>query len=386
MVAAVSLFTLALPAQSLGQALADDFEAGTLLTTDSPPGPWTSVSLPVASNSLSVVSAAAHQGDAGLRLVDNDGDAGADQQDAVNDFGFSGTGDFYGRFWFRISQSNHTGNFSVLELLDSLSSSTPAVLDILVRYPGPGFDLGGWDSSPIYSVQTARASPAENTWMLIEVAILGMGTNSGARQLWMNGQLIAQTTPVDWSGASYVGTRLGEPWANDVTFVGQLDFDDVRIGGAPLASTLNWEAPSSAAAGQCLPATLQLVDSPHHALAPAPYPVIATLFASQPGVQFFSDVACTLKTSELSIAKGGSQAAAYLQATSTGTYTLVAQHPDFLTGQAALAVGAGGSPRSLQMGCGCQGSAGEGGLEASIMILATSLLRRRRFPRRAPLQ
>lgn len=64
---------LVVPAAVGGQAFfAADFENGSVLQSDSPPGAFNAFWFPVPANSLTAISAAGHRGAFGMRMTDAD--------------------------------------------------------------------------------------------------------------------------------------------------------------------------------------------------------------------------------------------------------------------------------------------------------------------------
>jgi MYXO-CTERM domain-containing protein len=188
---------------------------------------------------------------------------------------------------------------------------------------------------------------------------------------------------------------MGEPWSDTGPFVGSIDFDDVRVSAAPMASRLELRRAEGASASPgCLAVDVGLWSSASGALAPAPYETEVALTVSAGQGTFHADEACRAPVLVLVLPTGSSGRRVYFRPGGTGdTATLAASHPDFLPakldvqGQGSGEVpgetpedGAAG-PWTTDLGC----TSAPGALFALPLLLAP-WLRRRRERRTCPVE
>jgi hypothetical protein len=363
--------------EARAQSFTDDFETGTLLTSDTPPGPWPN-GAEVANVSFLPAAVAAHRGQFGALLSDRAGGAGQGGGSKV--FGSFGSGvnyeALYFRFWVRALTALAPGEFSFW----GTSGNTPitTVLELYASSDG-GIYLQGWDRTSTRQRGPTLSYPV-GQWMLIEVDVLGLGTDAGEARYFFDG-VRHDLVPVDWSGIYVDGQDIGEHWS-DLSYQGDYYLDDLRTSTAPPAERLVLSAAADGGvAGDCITLSVELLDA-LGASAPAPYGVAPLLSASLDG-GFFSDPACT-QQGPVIIAQGATQQGFSFRAQDPGTLTLAASHVDFLgmpTLTLSIAPGdAGpradaesGNPETLRVGCNCSH-----GVKASIAGLALLALAARR--------
>ncbi|MBK7861319.1 MAG: hypothetical protein IPJ65_22445 [Archangiaceae bacterium] len=324
---------------ALGPARAefsDDFESGHLLGTETPAGAWQAMS-GATPNTLTLTSAAAHRGAFGLRSHDEDAAAASGYGHAVKRATAARDGDLYLRLWLRRSALTATGSIIPLWVIGAPFVPPGANQLLLISPTGEleclGFDARGMNSSTRATV-TLRPD-----WHLVEVATLGMGTSRGERVLWLDGVELTRKSLIDWSGGSFREVALGEPWANDAAWVGDLDFDDVRWGAAPLASKLALDVSGVGATSGCAPLAVRLLDSSGQA-APADDDTPVALTLGGAPLTVYSDRECAAELDAPALPRGASGRWFFWRETGIEAQ-LRAESADFLPAAAATG-GSGG--------------------------------------------
>ncbi len=339
---ALSGLLLGLVSPARAELLADDFESGTLLKAELPPGRWDNTRTATTtcpSCTIAVKGSAARRGGFGLEVVDNDtaaGSGGGRQTFLV--VGNAPT--LYGRFWFRVTDTNGAGEVVVAQVRDLTSK---ALLSYRLQFNTNQVEIGGFNGVGAYVRRQAPFTFAVNEWHLLEFQIKDVGTANGLLRSWIDGQLRAELLNVDYSGVTNNEVTLGEPFADDRLFLGTLVFDDYRLNSAPMASRLAIAPrPEPASAGDCVDLSAGLQSSVDGSGALAPYAVTAALSVGESG-SFFSDATCSTPTTTVTIPAGAQSSVVYFRPAAAGTSTLSLAHPDFLDGSAILLVGAPGS-------------------------------------------
>ncbi|MBK7860970.1 MAG: hypothetical protein IPJ65_20670 [Archangiaceae bacterium] len=358
--------------------LSDDFESGTLLRSETPPGKWPGLTNPdPALESLAASAAAAHRGQRGLEVVDGRSMVTGPGVEARLDLtGSASSGALHVRFWHRVVVADPSRGV----MLFRAGTGASEALSFYVYRGSSAGTLGGTDALDAYTRDTAPLADLGG-WHLYEVSLVGLDTANGARRLWVDGQRAAERPGIDYRGFSIGSVSLGAAWETAREFTGTLHFDDFRIGASPHASRLVWVLPTGSPTGCCAAVTLELAASEGTSSVTAPYDVEADLSASGADSALFSDSDCTEPLDTAVIAQGESSTRLYLRAMTAGEATLTATHLDFLTGSAATAVtqcepadGGCGAVRALAAGCGCHAAAGPTG----VLLLALLARRRRR--------
>jgi hypothetical protein len=334
----VPLLVAVLSSEVAAQAFTDDFETGTLMMTDTPPGQWSLSSVdPMCS--ISASSLAAHRDAMGLLVVDgeNTTDAGATATAWVRTSFTPVSGNFYARSWVQLPSSNDAGG--AVSLMNTYRRlGTENFCNALVSFPGGVIGLySSGQTTDTTDYSTAMLGPS---WALIEVAAEGIGTASGTCRLWVNGTPQAAHLNIDWSATNWRpdSFALGEVFsAPDQTFTGTLYFDDVRTSTSPLASTFHLTVPNSVPMGACSAIAVALQSSVGSG-ATAPYSLSATLNAAGVTGGFFSDPSCQSPLAAASLTAGEGAKTIYFQASSMGNATLSADHLDFITGSASVSI------------------------------------------------
>ena len=369
---------------------ADDVESGTLLPGDTPPGRWDSYVQATLLNTLQPSMLAAHRGSYGIRQVDDRAVTGAGDENHLVWRQASPVMSVGLRFWLRVPVNNLGGSLFVGTLLDAPGGPVPGggqVATVGLSNAPAGAGLGGFDATGLYQYDRTPA-PDASVWHLYEVAVDRIGNPLGTRALYIDGRLSARRAPLDMTGQSFAGVNLGEYYADERTFMGTLDFDDIRVEGLPQASTLTVTA-TPVGSSPCVPAIIGLVSSDGRP-APAPYDFIATLEATAPA-GFHSNADCSAPVTAVSFAAGGTQALAYFAPGVAAQPVLRARFVDFLTTDAtyggtvipdggapdAGAPDAGppnGAPGRLDyaVGCGCGASSPSEGVVAVLVTMLFS--------------
>ncbi len=304
---------------------ADDFEAGALF-------PWSYLDDPA--NSVTTAAEAAHRGGQGLRFVDGragsrDGSEGYVRVNAP-------AGDYYVRFWYRVSPSSSVGNVIFAQIDSSVGL---AVLDVWTQYPAGTLQLGGFgdfggSGTGSWFDPTSSVQPLIDQWHLVELELLGAGTLNASRRSWFDGSELSSRTGLDWS-APELDTFIflfGAPWQEPREFLGIIDFDDIRIGTTPHASRVN-VAPvqPSAQVGDCIETAVSLLDSVRGVPAPAPYAVELLLSGGGTPGAFHTEPTCSTPVSSVTLDPGASSTSVWFQPGAEGTARLTAAHVDFLS-------------------------------------------------------
>ena len=318
------------PGAGLAQELAHDVETFTLLATDSPPGPWTGIYAPIAANRIDAGAVAAHRGSFGIRAIDAVGTGNADTEIRLFYNLTARTGDTHLRAWVRLATSNGLGRLVIIQV----SSVNTALLDFIVPGTG-GVELGGFTSTG-YVFSAPGPSVSDGGWHLVEVSLLGVGTMSGRMVGWVDGR-DAGVSARNWQGYSYDNIGIGEPWSSDRSFIGAIDFDDVRISTRPHASRLGVEALGTIPAGACRPLRISLHDSNGN-LARAPYGFDAGVWATGGPLTIAGDPGCLLPATTADFAPDASTALVYVRGTSPASVLVESAYEDLLSGSAPLIV------------------------------------------------
>ena len=136
---------------------------------------------------------------------------------------------------------------------------------------------------------TPRLQP--NTWMLVELAMNGVGTDAGLARYAIDGQLRC-SLPIDWTNRRPVFAFIGL-CATELGYAGAFTLDELRIGVRPLASTLRLRADASVTATDCVAFEFDAIDSFTGQAAELPRDVSITALSLDGGRGPFTDSNCT---------------------------------------------------------------------------------------------
>lgn len=328
-------------AQAAGVLFWDDVETGTLFPTDAPPGRW-SVCFPTPCADLSASPEAALRGGFGIRFLDPGSDVGANGVvNALEEVLPSpATGDLYLRTWLRFSETS-SGTLRVVVFTVQRADRT-VIQSVRLNLPAATLTAGGTeprDGGTSFVLDGTSQVLSQGEWHLLEIALLGLGTDAGRRRLWIDGSELA-SHQVDWSGSggwAVAKFSLGE-MSSDPDFTGTLDYDDVAADVTPLPSHLAVEAPARAVVGGCVPLKVEARDTPSNAPAIVQFPLSAGVRAQGAGNLFASgDCSGTAAGGNLTLAlpAGVSSAQASFQPLGRGAAQLRADEPDLLPGAVA---------------------------------------------------
>jgi uncharacterized protein (TIGR03382 family) len=322
----------------------DDFESGPFADAG-PGGVWSSHQ--TASVSWSLTALAAHRGNAGLRIQDNDSSSGAGQW-AWLEYDFPGgagiLSSYYLRAWVRFT-GTQLGDSSVIRL----ASPGPPYCEvvnalILPRYFAKALDAVGTN----YSVG-ASVTGSEGPWQLIELGLTGMNTADAGFGLWIDGGYAARYPGhLDFTATQVGRVLFGEPYASDSSFTGTIDLDDVRTTTSPPASTLGVSGPATVSVGACNAFGLQLSAS-NGSPAPAPYDFPASIAVfDQSGVMqldggIFRDNICSAPSSVVNVFQAQSQATFWARFDQVSTVIMSPSYVDFVNTRATVSVVGGGA-------------------------------------------
>jgi uncharacterized protein (TIGR03382 family) len=352
--------------------LADDWESGTMLKSDAPPGKWDSYDNPAAIT-LAPDGSAAHRGALGLLQIDTNPASSTGGQ-AWLSLNLAPHPDLYFRFWYRPELLGVAGNQS---LISFGASGAPLPSYQLKVFPDGSMNQLGTNQQGGFPQEKLVLTLSIGQWYLIEGALTGLGSTAGARSTWVDGARGAQSTGIDLIGVPSARITFGEP--HSVTgWTARGSYDDIRISTAPLASKLQVALPSQALAGDCIAATVALVDSVSSAPAPAPYPVVATV-TIPPSAMLYADPSCAVVSSDVIVPAGQPSLSIGVRfAAADPDAEVGVSHLDFLGSSARLRVDLP-QPHGYGVGCACGGAPA-----LPSMILTAALLRRRRHRPRAP--
>ena len=309
-------------------ALTCDLESGTRLDTELPPGCFNVLVAPYMQSSMTISASAAHRGSFGVRLVDGESSPGNAADTALFDDTAPLFGDVSARTWVRVMASNGQPAPIIAQFTNATGQS-PSLIDIKLR-ANLDLAMGGFGADAGYSELVADAGLRLDTWHLLEFAVTGTGSSDGGRSLWLDGRLLLEQRPVDFSGALMSTQRLavGEPYADDRRWMGTIDFDDVRSAGVPLASRLQVQAADGGFAGECLSLEVQLRASMGRLTAAGE--LVPIDLNAGGGAVVFIDPSCAVPGQQVVMQPNASIATLSFRA-SQPNFFIVATSPDFLS-------------------------------------------------------
>ncbi|MBN8233284.1 hypothetical protein JYK02_37790 [Corallococcus macrosporus] len=355
------------------EGFADDFETGTLLPEDTPPGRWDDSGM-VGTNTFTSGAAGAHRGRYGLTVVDRATASGS--QASINANVTALTSEVHMRTWLRMRDVGAVGSAVVMQGL-------PALVELRLLAPGPAWELALRNGSGRTYVSLHGAKVEAERWSLVELRVRGMGTAAAEARLWVDG--IEQgpgLTGLDLRDDANKVDKVvvGEPWSDTGTFTGFLDFDDVRVSDAPMASRLELRRPEAEGAKDCLAVDLSLRASSTGTLAPAPYDTDVSLAVEGDKGGFHTEKDCDSPVTRVRLPTGTSERRMYFRPQGpAGTVTWQASHADFLPASLTVDVEAlpsdadGGGPWTTELGC----TSAPGAVLALPALLGIWLRRRR---------
>lgn len=308
-----------------------DFETGSLLTSDTPPGPFNDEWLPAPLNTLGAIKNAAHRGAYGMRLTDQEQPTEESGQNNVSWRGAPLSRAFL-RFWFRIARSNDTGFVVVAEFVTPNSRGMNA---ILLQYPGPKLVQHGADATGKFVDDETDVSLELGRWYLLELGVEGAGTRNGRRVVFVDGRPVARREGLDFSSDVIDRFNIGQPWSDGV-FTGELDFDDVRSATEPMVSRFDIAPLAGTVAGRCTALEVRLVDASGQPR-PSPYSFAAHLEVSGVQTPVYGDASCEVPLTEgIPLAAQAASAAVFLRPQAAGSGMLKLSYPDFVAASVAL--------------------------------------------------
>ncbi|MBX7097711.1 MAG: hypothetical protein K1X89_08365 [Myxococcaceae bacterium] len=298
----------------------DDFETGTLLTSDAPAGRWSSRSNPGAGSPPTSSAAAAHRGLRGARVVDSSSGGGSSSQEYLVATLATRTGDTYVRTWLRLTSPTSQSNY-LLGLFSGLNQQCSTEIEL----NGSTWNLDGYSQPNSYSGVTASQPLTSGSWHLVEFAQLGAGSSSGRRRAWLDGVQVVDAA-ADLSGGQVGFLSLGE-YSTSSGYTGTTDYDDVRVAATPHVSTFALSSTSALAEG-CATVTVALRDSTGGAPV-APY--LLALDVDAGGATAFAGASCTGATATVGVDAGVSQVTFGVSAPIPGTFQVSVSHADLLS-------------------------------------------------------
>ncbi len=371
-------------AQAAGERFTSDFE-GSLVSSDNPPGPWGTVDLRPGST-CALSTSAATRGMQGMRIDDQLSVTGRADNTAVY---VTVTGapmpKAQLRFQFKATSTSPAGSAVIGQILSD-AANRRSLCDVSVVFPAGLITLGGDSRSGTFTVMDSGVRLASGSKVLIECTLEGLGTDAGLRTVHIDAVQVAQEQ-VDFGGLNLRELALGEPFSEDSRFVGQLDFDDVRLADRMQASRLRLDAGRAAVdQGECAPVEVAVSDSIGN-LAGLPY--AATFSAAVDGGALYSDARCSVAMGSVPFALEQTSGVIFLRPGAApqvaigltfsdliGTSLVLAiRPPDAGTADAGIADAGGGGPGHsyFTVGCNCQSAS-----SAPLLLIALAGLARRR--------
>ena len=351
------------PVQAAGERFASDFE-GTLLKTDTPVGVWDFLAVwPGSIQSLT--QAAATRGMRGLRIDDQDNTLG--RGDSTSVYATISAPMMLSqaqlRFRFRVTSTSQAGSVVIAQALSDAANQR-SLCDISLAFPGALVTLSGSSrSGDDTSIDSGVRLDGGN--VLIECTLRGLRTDAGTRTLHLDSVQIAKEQ-VDFSGLSLKEIAVGEPFSEDRQFVGQLDFDDVRVADRMQASRLVLDAGSAAVASSaCVPVGVGLTDS-EGTFAGLPY--AADFNSALTNAALFSDAVCSVPIAKISFALDQTTGVVFLRPGAAPQLTFGVAFPDLVGAAVTLPIqlpdAGSGDAGSADAGSGDAGSGDAGSADA----------------------
>ncbi len=288
--------------------------------------------------------AAAHRGDAGLRITDTetmfqDGHAGGLQQ-RFTEPGRS----FYSRMWFRLVSRGASGGGTVVwntvweRMPGAWSSAHGCSFDFRSQLFCGEQDV---DATLVPTMDTTDAgvNVLGAGWKLLEGATLGRGTDAGTTVFAIDGVEVVRHTGLHANTTHFPAVQLGIVYNYDPGFVAVLDFDDVRFDPLPMASRLVVSS-EPLVVGECgrvdvtLASSLPAPDGGPAVGLQAPHPLTLSVEG------YFSDASCT--TAATSPVLDGTALSLWVKPEASGPLelTVADAEGDLLPGRASALVSA----------------------------------------------
>ncbi|WP_395847020.1 LamG-like jellyroll fold domain-containing protein [Cystobacter fuscus] len=343
----------------------DDFETGALIA---PEGRWDNARS-VSPNTLVNGAEGAHRGQYGLTLIDRNNSSASEYQGGTDFESTPLTSEFFLRSWMRLRDVGNLGKVVAIQ-------ANPMRVELRLLPPSPVWELSVSKGTEQTYASVHGTQVEQERWYLVEFSARGLGTTHGEARLWVDGveqgeaDERAALSGIDWRNTTmYVlkWLQVGEPWTDQGYFTGSIDFDDLRVSAAPMASRLRLQRPADASTSSgCIAVDVSLRNSATGALAPAPYETDVSLSTTAGEGQFHTEKACGSPVERVRLPTGSSERRVYFRPEgSRGVMTLAASHPDFLP--ATLQVEGdgtsggdvdGGAAGPWTMGLGCTSAPG----------------------------
>lgn len=329
------------PSATAQDRFADDFESGLFLQSEG--GKWDSwdicPSAPVVST-MALSADAAHRGDWGMRLVDTSsepGNGGGCDAFARARFSPAITGQAHLRFWVRLNWAASAPGMDVAAFISSTPAAAHgALLDASAVPQASCWWVHGADNTRSdVAGECAGALYAPNTWHLVEASIEGLGTADGVRRLWFDGRPAGEQTGLSFLHQGEMRWEIGQLGLGEVyawssrAGTGTIDFDDVRLGPRPHASTVTLRFSDEAAAERGCTALQVVLLTSEGQRGQAPYDVRV---APSAGTSWFSDPACRESLVEAIVPTGAQTSdSIFVRPEPAGVSAFAASAIDFLS-------------------------------------------------------
>jgi hypothetical protein len=282
----------------------------------------------------------------------------------------AGTGDQYVRAWVRLTPTSAMGTAHPMMIHNAAGDT---IVELIWDQSAQQFFMQCFDSAGGSTYDPVAGD--DGGWHLLELANVGAGTDAGTCAAAIDGVIGAREDARDFTGLAYGAVLLGEAWG-ELRFTGVLDFDDYRAGAAPLPSRIKVDLPSTADAGACVAARLEVQATfPGAVAAPVePLPVVLH------GASAFDDSQCTRPSAPLALAASAGQPEFFARFDAPGIADVWAETPDLLPLHSSVTVNAAEHTTPPEPGvyivrCGCHEAAGP--------LLGAAALVWARFRRRA---
>jgi hypothetical protein len=304
---------------------ADDFEDGNLVEY---------TTLVSGGGTAAAVTGEGKVGSFAVRMADTSASAITTAEVSVPQ---SGGGNFYARFWSRRGTTGYSAETDDAVILAEVRSGTAGEANNFASFGlvrRTLFHDARFTGRGTVSSASLTTFDSAGSWALLELYLTGIGTATGTRALYFNGNRVLNQTGIGFSGA-LASFALSVSASTQASYTATFFYDQLRIATAPLASKLVLTAPpqSQRGTGECFPIVAGLIDSVSGAASLAPYRVDVALTGALMG-PLHSDPLCAVPQANLPIAAFASSATGYVRP--SGVVTIDAAHPDFLGANTGL--------------------------------------------------
>jgi MYXO-CTERM domain-containing protein len=281
------VFAAHAPAQVI---FSDNFETGTLLTSENPPGKWPTLNGASGApwQTIEASDGGAFSGSYGMVLSDFfDGGTGLMTGKHLR-YDFTTTfGNVYTRARFKVTRDAGSGGPYAVQMHGNIFNGTIAEFG----FEGPGNEIGlNCGDATTFVKCPAKQGLTMNEWHELNLAMEGLGTATGICSLVLDGTPVC-VAQVDWTTVGAVAILAGTGAMNS-TWDGTLSLDDVVItSGTPPPSALVLRGAPRGDAGGCMPFQVSVIDGVDGGLRAPLSPTFAS-FDAGVSLLVFEDTSC----------------------------------------------------------------------------------------------